>query len=115
MLKSSIFDSVQGTIRQTKAGSVLQFLQSSTAMLEELECHMTTVSPGLPAHSPHEHHDEELVIVKEGEITVLLNGAENRVAAGSVVFMASGEHHGIRNGGHIPARYYVIRWRPKSG
>ncbi len=83
-------------------------------MLEEAECHLTTVNAWLPSHSPHEHRDEELVIVKEGEITVLLNGKESNVGAGSMVFMASGQRHGIRNAGQVAATYYVIRWRSKQ-
>lgn len=114
MLKSSIFDPAQALSRQTTSGLALRFFDSPTKMLEQLECHLTSVNPGLPSHTPHEHRDEELVIVKEGEITVTLNGQESQVGPGSLVFMGSGEHHGIRNAGQTTATYYVVRWRAKQ-
>lgn len=114
MLKSSVFNFTQAALRQTKAGSVREFFRSPTEMLDEVECHLTTVAPGLPSHTPHEHRDEEMVIVEKGEIAVWLNGSENKVGAGSIVFIASGEHHGIRNDTLDAATYYVIRWRTRQ-
>ena len=45
-------------------------MQQPTATLDELEIHITTLNKGETPHAPHQHPDEELVIVKEGTVEV---------------------------------------------
>ncbi|HEU4390282.1 MAG TPA: cupin domain-containing protein, partial [Blastocatellia bacterium] len=54
---------------------------------------------------------EEMIIIKEGTVDVLANGQTKTVGAGSVLFFASNQTHGVRNSGKIPATYFVIRWK----
>jgi XRE family transcriptional regulator, regulator of sulfur utilization len=51
-----------------------------------------------------------LVIVKEGNLEVLINDEVQRAGAGSIFFFASNDLHGMRNVGDTPATYFVIRW-----
>jgi len=80
-------------------------------MLDELECHVTTLNPGQDPHPPHQHPEEELYIIKEGTVEVLINGERKQVGSGSVVFAAANQLHGIRNVGQTPATYHVIKWK----
>ena len=109
-MESTVFDWNAVPVRATKTGAVRQFFQAPTATLDEIRCHATTLNPGEASHAPHEHADEELIIVKEGTITVLMNGEEKQVGAGSIIFQAPNEVHGIRNAGEVAATYYVLRW-----
>jgi quercetin dioxygenase-like cupin family protein len=108
---STIFDWNAIAAKPTKVGARRDFFQSPTATLDELQCHVTTVNPGHEPHPPHQHPDEELIIVKEGNLEVLANGQTKAVGPGSVIFAASNQLHGIRNVGKIPATYYIIRWK----
>ncbi len=63
------------------------------------ECHVTTLNPGEMAHPPHQHPDEELIIVKKGTVESLVNGELKRVGPGSVIFQASNQMHSIQNVG----------------
>jgi len=94
----------------TETGSVRKFFQAPTATLDELECHVTTLNPGVASHPAHKHANEELVIIKEGTVEVLVNGELKRVGPGSVVFNASNVMHSLRNVGDTPAVYHVISW-----
>jgi len=38
------------------------------------------------------------------------NGVTKRAGAGSIIFQASNDLHGLRNAGQTPATYYVIKW-----
>lgn len=99
----------------TDVGSVRQFFRAPTATLDELELHVTTLNPGVASHAPHQHPNEELVIIKEGTVEVLVNGKMLRAGAGSVVFNASNQLHALRNVGTTPATYHVINWKsPKT-
>jgi quercetin dioxygenase-like cupin family protein len=107
---STIFDWTEMKVQPTKVGSVRRLCQVPTATLDELEMHITTLNPGETSHPPHQHPDEELLIVKEGTVESLVNGEQRRVGPGSVIFQASNQMHGIRNVGDGPATYHVIRW-----
>jgi XRE family transcriptional regulator, regulator of sulfur utilization len=110
LMSSSIFDWNTIEARQTKVGSTRKFFQAPTQTLDELECHVTTLNPGESPHAPHQHPDEELIIIKEGTVESLVNGQTKRVGPGSVIFQASNQLHGIRNVGQTPAVYHVIKW-----
>jgi XRE family transcriptional regulator, regulator of sulfur utilization len=110
LMQSSVFDWNAIPAKPTNVGSVRQFFKAPTATLEVLELHVTTLNPGEASHPPHQHPNEELVIVKEGTVEALVNGAWKRVGPGSVIFNASNQLHGIRNVGSAPATYHVINW-----
>jgi quercetin dioxygenase-like cupin family protein len=107
---SAVFDWESMSAQPTKTGARRNVCQAPTATLDELEIHITTLNAGETSHAPHQHPDEELLIVKEGAVEALVNGQLRRVGPGSVIFQASNQMHGIRNVGDGPATYHVIRW-----
>jgi XRE family transcriptional regulator, regulator of sulfur utilization len=110
LMKSSVFDWNNAEVKQTKTGASRDFFKAPTATLDQLECHVTTINPGEAPHAPHQHPEEELVIVKEGTIEAMQNGVTRRAGTGSIIFQASNDLHGLRNVGSTPATYYVIKW-----
>ncbi len=113
-LSSAVFDWESVKVEPTKVGSVRHFFRAKTATLDELELHVTTLSPGETSHAPHRHANEELVIVKEGSVEALVGGEWKKAGPGSVIFNASNQLHGLRNLGSLPATYHVINWSPPS-
>jgi XRE family transcriptional regulator, regulator of sulfur utilization len=110
LMASSVFDWSGIEVKKTKTGERREFFDSPTATLDQLECHVTTINAGEAPHPPHQHADEELIVVKEGTIEAMQNGVIKRVGPGSMIFEASNELHGLRNVGQTPATYYVIKW-----
>ena len=119
IMQSSVFDWTSIEAKPTKTGARRDFFDAPTATLDQLECHVTTINPGEAPHAPHQHPDEELIIVKEGTLEAMQNGATKQAGPGSIIFEASNQLHGLRNVGKTPATYYVIKWfspglKPKS-
>lgn len=110
LLGSVAFDWNQLAVHKNPKGESRKVCQAPTATLDELEIHITTLNPGEQAHPPHQHPDEELLIIKEGTVEALVNGEWKRVGPGSVIFQASNVLHAIRNVGDTPATYHVIKW-----
>ena len=104
------FDWEKLVVKPTKVGAYRKVCQAPTATLDELEYHITTLNPGQAAHPPHQHADEELLIVKEGTVEALVAGDWVKLGPGSVIFQASNIDHAIRNAGEAPATYHVIKW-----
>jgi quercetin dioxygenase-like cupin family protein len=111
IMQSAAFDWNSIPVKQTAVGSTRSFFRAPTATLDELELHVTTLNPGQTSHPPHQHLNEELVIIKEGTIEALVQGEWKRVGEGSVIFNASNQLHGLRNVGTTPATYHVINWK----
>lgn len=63
------------------------------------------------SHPPHQHPEEEIIIVKEGTVEVLVDSKLQTVGPGSVIFQAANHLHNIKNVGKTPATYFAIQWR----
>lgn len=113
-LASSVFDWNSLTAATTPVGQFRAIVDSPSATFANFECHVTTLKPGVASHEPHQHPDEEIVIVKEGTLEALINGKAHRAPAGSLIFIASNDHHGLRNPTEAPVTYHVMRIVTKS-
>lgn len=96
----------------TDVGAYAQIAKGPTATLDELEMHVTTLKPGLSSHPPHTHANEELVIIREGQVETLSGDAWKTVGPGGVIFNASNSPHALKNVGTTNAVYHVINWKP---
>jgi XRE family transcriptional regulator, regulator of sulfur utilization len=114
IMHSRVFDWNAMTAKANDYGSSRAVVRAPTPTLEELEMHITTLNPGQTSHAPHQHANEELIIIREGTVETLSLGEWKRVGAGSIIFNASNELHGIRNVGSTPATYHVINWKSPS-
>ena len=112
LMKSSVFDWTTIESKTTKVGARRDFFDAPTATLDQLECHVTTINPGEAPHAPHQHPEEELIVIKEGTVEAMQNGVTKVVGPGSMIFQASNEMHGLRNVGKTPATYHVIKFYP---
>lgn len=108
---STVYDWTKLEVRPTPTGSRRDVRRAATPTLDELEIHVTTLNPGEVSHPPHQHPEEELLIVKEGTVETLQNGVASRLGPGSIIFHATNEFHNIRNAGSTPATYHVVQWR----
>jgi mannose-6-phosphate isomerase-like protein (cupin superfamily) len=74
----------------------------------QLDIHMTNLGPGMMPHGAHHHTHEEIVMLRNGELDVTIEGKTTRVTAGSVVYVHSNEEHGWKNPGPGRAEYFVM-------
>lgn len=110
-LGSQVFDWKDMVAKPNATGEVRSVVRAPTVTLDELEIHITTLKPGLASHAPHQHPNEEMLIVREGTVEALVDGQLKRVGPGSIIFQASNQLHNIKNVGSTPATYHVINWK----
>jgi XRE family transcriptional regulator, regulator of sulfur utilization len=111
--KSTVYSWSTGDSKSNDWGAARQVMRSATPTLDELEIHISTLSPGKSPHAPHQHQHEELLILKEGTLETFQSGATRRIGPGGIIFQASNEMHNVTNVGSAPATYYVIGWTTK--
>ena len=91
-----------------------QVLEGKTFALEYFEIHASTLEPGKAPHPPHTHADqEELMIVKEGQVKITIAGQSKILGPGSIAFAMPGDEHGIENAGNKIATYYILKYKGK--
>jgi (S)-ureidoglycine aminohydrolase len=91
-----------------------QVLDGKTFALENFEMHATTLEAGKAPHPPHTHADQdELMIVKEGNVKITVNGISKVMGRGSIAFAIAGDEHGIENAGSTQATYYVLKYKSR--
>jgi uncharacterized cupin superfamily protein len=81
-----------------------------TATIERFESHISTLNPGKASHPPHQHKQEEFIILQQGTLDVHINGKITRAGPGSVLFFASNDFHNLTNVGDTPAIYHVFNF-----
>jgi len=87
-----------------------QILEGTTPAFKHLKVHATTLDAHQAPHPAHKHDDEELIIVKEGELTVTIEGKTETLEAGSIALIMPGDEHGFENKGNTKVSYYVMRY-----
>jgi quercetin dioxygenase-like cupin family protein len=111
LLGPAVFEWSGLAVKKTDVGELREVVRAPTATLDELEMHVTTLDPGLASHPPHQHPNEEVVIIREGQVETLSGGVWKRAGPGSIIFNASNSPHALRNIGTGPAIYDVINWK----
>jgi (S)-ureidoglycine aminohydrolase len=89
-----------------------QILEGKTFALSYFEIHASTLEPGKAPHPPHTHADqEELMIVKEGQVKITINNTSKILGPGSIAFATPGDEHGIENAGNTQATYFILKYK----
>jgi quercetin dioxygenase-like cupin family protein len=121
-LGSTVFKWEDLNARPTGNGERRDVTDRPTATLERFESHITTLLAGRMSHPPHQHGQEELIILRDGTLDVTINGATTRAGPGSLLFFAANDFHNVQNVGETPATYFVFNFAtavtktvPKAG
>ncbi len=99
LLPSGVYTWASLPVEKTANGERRAIFDATTATVDRLETHVTTIDAGKASHAAHRHPDEELVFVREGVVEATINGVATKAPAGSVIFYASNDLHGMRNAG----------------
>lgn len=75
---------------------------------------VAVIRPGWEIHPPHQHAEEEYLMVVEGGGTWHLNGQERDAKPGDMQYAAPWDVHGIKNTGNTPLRFVVWKWNNKG-
>ena len=91
-----------------------QIIEGSSRHFKHIKIHATTVYPHQIPHPGHKHDEEELIIIKEGELTVTIEGKTQTLGVGSIALMMSGDEHSFENKTDENVTYYVMRYESRE-
>ena len=76
---------------------------------EAIAAHETMQPAGTVPNPAHRIQHSELIVVEEGTLEYTHDGKTERAVAGSIIYVALGTLHAVKNVGDGPAKYVVIQ------
>ena len=92
-------------------GDLRVYFNGSTDQLKAMTFGSLQLKPGMSPHPPHEHPEEEIMIVTEGTGEISIEGKVTKVTPGTSMYCAGGKLHGIVNTGKTPLLFYYFKWK----
>lgn len=81
-----------------------------TDQLSGLCAGMCVLEPGSSPHPPHQHAEEEFMIVASGTGEIECAGRTSQVGPGAMMYCAGNVLHGITNTSKVPLTFYWSKW-----
>lgn len=93
-------------------GTFVEYSGGETSGTQDLLSGTATIKPGLEIHPPHRHHEEEFLMVLEGEWII---GEEVFPAkTGDMRYADAWKRHEIKNTGDTPLTFVFWKWHSKG-
>lgn len=92
-------------------GGVRKIMDRPTTALNRLEMQAVQLNEGDKSHEPHQHKNDEMIIMLEGSAEVRIGEDHSKTKAGDVIFFASNTLHNLTNTGNGSCLYLAIQWR----
>lgn len=114
-LTSGVYNWSNAKPIQNKTGERKNILKGTTLDLSGLQIHTSTLLPGIVNHPPAVYNDrEELVIVKEGILTLTINDTSKLLKEGGLALIEAGDKQNCTNNSGQPVTYYVLSFKAKD-
>jgi quercetin dioxygenase-like cupin family protein len=91
--------------------------RGATAGVQDLSCHASVLLPRHCPHPPHQHREEELLLLLSGQVDLVLPQApdrqgntRHRLQAGELVYYPRHFAHTLQAQGSSPAHYLMFKW-----
>lgn len=91
-------------------GGVRQLFDRKTAMFNRFDIHVTQLNEGNKSHDPHQHKNEEIILMLEGNAEMQIGTEHQKANPGDVVFLSSNILHNLTNIGKGACLYFAIQW-----
>lgn len=85
-------------------------MEGPTRDFSNLAVHAVTLFANQPSQHSQTLDEEQLIIIKEGELTLTLNEKKKTLGPGSVALVMPGDLHRFENKTNVPLTYYVMQY-----
>jgi quercetin dioxygenase-like cupin family protein len=110
LTKSRVFAYDDMVAKTSASGAVGRSVFTGTlATGEAIGVHESMQPAGTPPNPAHRIQHSEVIVVEEGTLEFSHDGKTERANAGSIIYVAIGTLHQVKNVGHGPAKYVVIQ------
>jgi mannose-6-phosphate isomerase-like protein (cupin superfamily) len=109
-LPNSTMNPAKATVTKEDFGENRVYFDGPTDQLKSMTAGSLMLKPGMEPHPPHQHPEEEMMVIAEGNGEIVVEGNKSKVGPGSMMYCAAGKLHGIVNTGKTPLLFYYYKW-----
>jgi mannose-6-phosphate isomerase-like protein (cupin superfamily) len=109
-LVSLVIDPANAKLTHESYGDLRIYLDGPTGQLRALTVGCLALKAGMVPHPPHQHPEEEIMLVTEGAGEITVEAQAYPVAPGSMMYCSAQRLHGITAGSH-GLTFYFYKWR----
>jgi mannose-6-phosphate isomerase-like protein (cupin superfamily) len=110
-LPNVIIDEGKAKLTREPFGDLRIYFDGPTDQLKTMTAGSLRLNAGATPHPPHQHPEEEFMVMTEGSGEISINGKVQKVGPGSMMYCAANVMHGIVNTGKNPLLFYFYKWR----
>ncbi|MBI3697675.1 MAG: cupin domain-containing protein [Acidobacteria bacterium] len=110
-IDNAVLDAGKAKLQREPFGDLRVYFDGPTDQLKALTAGSLELKPGMTPHAPHQHPEEEIMLITAGEGEISLDGKITRVGPGSMMYCAAGRMHGVVNTGKAPMTFFYYKWR----
>lgn len=101
----------QAKLTREPFGDLRIYFDGPTDQIKSMTAGSLRLKAGMTPHPPHDHAEEEFMVITEGTGEITLDGKVTKVGPGSMMYSAAGKSHGIVNTGKTPLMFYFYKWK----
>jgi gentisate 1,2-dioxygenase len=109
-LVSLVIDPANAKLTHESYGDLRIYLDGPTGQLRALTVGSLALKAGMVPHPPHQHPEEEIMLVTEGAGEITVGGQTYAAAPGSMMYCGGQGMHGITAGPH-GLTFYFYKWK----
>ena len=109
-LQNKVVEANDAHLSRESFGDTRVFFEGPTAQLKSMTAGSLLLKPGQEPHPPHQHPEEEFMLVTSGTGEMLVGGKNVKVGPGSMMYCEADQLHGIKNTGTEPMLFYYYKW-----
>jgi quercetin dioxygenase-like cupin family protein len=110
LAESRVFDYDQMQTRTMPNGAETRIVFNGTlATGEQVGAHESSQPAGAVPPALHKIQHSEFIVVEQGTLEFNHDGKQERAGPGSILYVAFGTNHFVKNVGEGPAKYVVIQ------
>jgi mannose-6-phosphate isomerase-like protein (cupin superfamily) len=113
-LKDGVLDMATVAPMVMEGQKVFVYYNGPTDQLSGVSAGVAILDPGASPHPPHQHPEEEFLIIGEGTGEIECDGKTTQVGPGAMMYCAGSTWHGVKNTGSVPMTFYWSKWMAKG-
>lgn len=109
-LANTTIDESKAKLTREPFGDLRIYFEGPTDQLKSMTAGSLRLNAGASPHPPHQHPEEEFMVITEGTGEISVEGKVTKVGPGSMMYCAANRLHGIVNTGKTPLLFYFYKW-----
>jgi mannose-6-phosphate isomerase-like protein (cupin superfamily) len=109
-LPNTVIDGKAARVTHEPFGDLKIYFEGPTDQIQSMTAGSLLLKAGMEPHPPHQHPEEEFMVITEGKGEIVVDGKVTQVGPGAMMYCAGGRMHGIKNTGTTPLLFYFYKW-----